>query len=153
VHHEGDGADRGTEEVPPALLGEDLDLGVRGREREDHPTEGHGEVRRPHQVGLAERTAPGAQVHQRAAGRQGAGQQQDDGSDRDRADRREPPATVLDERDEQLSPGQVGQQLGRWLEHQAPRGHRDQQQEDAEPVEVVSTPARRWRSSLLHHRG
>ena len=111
VEHEGDGGDGGAEEVPDALVGEHLDLGVGGGEGQDHAGQGDGEEQRPDQVGLAGGAGPAA------AGRPAAG-----GAVAQRTTNSTAAAIattpsgvsqrlVAGERDEQLAPGQVAQQL------------------------------------------
>ena len=74
-------ATSGAEEVPPAAGREDLDLGVGGREGEDHPAEGGGEQQGADQVGLDAARDPAAQVEQRAGREPAPGQQQHERDD------------------------------------------------------------------------
>ena len=63
--HERGGGDRGAEEVPEPLVGEDLDPRVGGGEGEDHAGQGDREQQRAGQVGLAHAAPPAAEVDQR----------------------------------------------------------------------------------------
>ena len=69
VRHERRAGDRGDEQVPEAAVGEDLDLRVGGREREDHAAEGDREEQGSPQVGLARGARPAGQVQQAAGSR------------------------------------------------------------------------------------
>ena len=74
VEHEGDGGDGGAEEVPEALVGEDLDLRVGGGEGEDHAgqRDARGTARRPGRP-RGRCAAQPRQVDQRAARRSRSG--------------------------------------------------------------------------------
>src|SRR3546814_13787147 len=66
VDGEGDGGEHRAEEVPDALVGEDLHLRVGGGEREDHSREREGEERGTQQVRLTGGPQPGRQDEARS---------------------------------------------------------------------------------------
>ena len=124
VQHERDGGDGRAEQVPDALVGEDLHLRVGGGEGEDHPGQRGRQEQRPDQVGLAQRCGPSPAGRPAAA----AAVAQRTTSSTAAAIATTPSGVsqrlVADERDEQLAPGQVAQQLRRLDEHERsrPRG-------------------------------
>ena len=103
-------ATSGAEEVPPALRREHLDPGVGGRERQDHAAERDGQEER------AGAGRPRGRSPTSRAGRPGAAARSSSARGTARAattatrPERGGPARRTDDRDEQLAPGDVGEQ-------------------------------------------
>ena len=136
---EGDGRDRGAEEVPEPLVGEDLDRRVGGGEGQDHAAERErrAAARRRRSASRALRPQPRRSTSGRFAVAQRT-TNSTSGDHRDHADRGQP-AAVAGERDEELAPGQVADQARRPDEDDGPGDQGDQQ--EARSNEVPAWPA------------
>ena len=130
---EGQGRRGASDQQPGSGRGEDLHLGVRRGEREDHPRQGEGQQHRAGHVDLLEERTPGPQVEQRGLGSQAPHHEEDgqpDGDDRQRGQ----PAAAAGDRDEGQAQGDVGGESGRLEHDQQPGGHGPAGQEHPWPV-------------------